>query len=751
MDFGTLLLLLAFVATLISAVLYFQASRNPVSENGGRGKKKKAAGPVSLTLPRIAYYAATGLIVFATGYLFFLFLTHQYQYSYVYRYSSNSLPLGYLISGVWAGQEGSFLFWSCLIAIMGVPFLRGLDRLEAPAMVMVNLVQGFFLVILLKASPFAVQAGNPVDGGGLNPLLQNPWMVVHPPILFLGYAAATFPFALALAALKTRLHDGFLPRALPWTLFASVTLGAGIIIGGYWAYKVLGWGGYWGWDPVENSSLIPWLTIMALFHGLLVQKFRGALARTNYLLAIITFGLVIYATFLTRSGVLADFSVHSFTDMGINTYLVAFIAHAMIIGLVIFYRNQGSLKREAIDFSGVNKENVLLFSMWVFLASATVTFLGTSSPLYSGLFGQPFQAGIDFYNTVHLPIGIMMGLLLGLAPMLRWREPEVSGWVKKILPSVALAAVAVAIAVWSGITSPTYLVFTATGAFALFSNLIVTVQFMLRNWRTSGAPLAHLGVGMLLIGIIASGVLEERDIVDLQKGTPGQIFDRNLTYTGMKPVPNGKDIMALELGEEGDAMDLEPRFYFSQYNRSMMGEPAIRSTWLYDIYIEPQERRNVNGGQPQGHRMVLSKGQEGQMGDFTVRFKGFAMGGHTDHDAGMRVGADLEIVSGTATYSVVPAIVIENDHRHSHPASFDSGHEGAAPVRVALNQIDAGSKSVELIFADLPGHNHPAPVEEVTVVVSRKPLMAMVWGGTIILLLGTILAFARRRDEATAA
>ncbi|MEJ2543480.1 MAG: cytochrome c biogenesis protein CcsA, partial [Calditrichaceae bacterium] len=311
MNIGSVSIILAFIATLFSGYYYFRLMRSELTATTNKKSKKNQQTKIKIENGRISYYIGVILIVIASAYLFYLFITYQFQYTYVYGYSSRDLPLGFLISSFWAGQEGSFLFWILMNAFLGFIFIKTSKKYETSGMFFFSLIQLFFLAILIKASPFETFNQIPPDGSGLNPLLQNFWMVIHPPILFIGYAAAAFPFVLAISSLLKKDFDGWVKHALPWTVFTSLTLGAGIILGAFWAYETLGWGGYWGWDPVENSSLIPWLTVLALLHGLLVQNMKGSLKKTNYFLSTITFILVIYATFLTRSGVLSDFSVHS--------------------------------------------------------------------------------------------------------------------------------------------------------------------------------------------------------------------------------------------------------------------------------------------------------------------------------------------------------------------------------------------------------------------------------------------------------
>jgi cytochrome c-type biogenesis protein CcmF len=282
-------------------------------------------------------------------------LTHQFQYSYVAHYSSSNLPIFYLISSFWAGQEGTFLLWAIVVSIMGFIFIRSTKCEDRYAIAIVSAFVSFLYLLIISKSPFDLLIPAPADGSGLNPLLQDPWMVIHPPILFVGYAATVFPFALVVSGLIRKNYTNWFNLGLRWTLFAALALGAGIIIGGFWAYEVLGWGGYWGWDPVENSSLVPWIILLALIHGILIHKSKGSLQRTNLFFAILSFVLVLYATFLTRSGILSDFSVHSFGDFGISNYLIASIVVSMFIGFGLFAVRFREINSPRLDSSCFNR------------------------------------------------------------------------------------------------------------------------------------------------------------------------------------------------------------------------------------------------------------------------------------------------------------------------------------------------------------------------------------------------------------
>ncbi|HYN22001.1 MAG TPA: cytochrome c biogenesis protein CcsA, partial [Thermoanaerobaculia bacterium] len=277
----------------------------------------------ALRFARLSYNFFAVSMVLTSAVLLLLLMLRDFRIEYVSQYSGLDLPAHYQLAAFWAGQKGSFLIWLLWGSLLGVLIKKAAGKDEPAVMGVYTLTLMGLLFILVRENPFVMLKEAPLDGAGLNPLLQDDWMVIHPPIMFIGYAAAAIPFAFAMAALWRRDYDNWAARAFPWALGGFLVLGCAILMGGYWAYKTLGWGGYWGWDPVENASLIPWLFGTVLIHGLHMERTRGRYRRANYVLAALVYLSVLYGTFLTRSGVLADFSVHSFVDLGISGWLIA--------------------------------------------------------------------------------------------------------------------------------------------------------------------------------------------------------------------------------------------------------------------------------------------------------------------------------------------------------------------------------------------------------------------------------------------
>ena len=385
MTTGSYLLALATVAAVLSMIGYFLAAR------GNRAYLQAA---------KWLYYLMTGLALAAVFYLTALFLGNRFEFSYISSYSSIDLAANYKITSLWAGQDGSFLLWIAFGVLLGL-WVKTKAKENVGWVMFFYLVGQLFLFTLLNiSSPFKLNSIVPVDGQGLNPLLQNFWMQIHPPVVFLGYAAVFVPFAFAMAALVSNKYDNWIKLTYPWAVFSVFTLGAGIFLGSYWAYETLGWGGFWGWDPVENTSLIPWLGSIALVHGMILERKRGSFKKTNLFLAVTTFLMVIYGTFLTRSGVLADFSVHSFVDLGLNAYLAIFMIGFAVVSYGLLALRARSIKSAEPNKSPITREFTVFLGMLFLIMSAFLTLLGTSSPLLTRVFSEPSAVDISYYTLI---------------------------------------------------------------------------------------------------------------------------------------------------------------------------------------------------------------------------------------------------------------------------------------------------------------------------------------------------------------
>ena len=492
MNIGNLLLMAALAVSCLS--LFFLAR----SASGNR---------FSLVTSRQLFYLSSVLIFFALLFLLGAFLNNDFRFAYVYQNSSTDLPLIYKIAAVWAGKEGSFLLWLFILNIVGIVASRTEDTYENILLSVVIITEIFILLLMVVESPFRyIWDAYPqhfqgrhflpqgLDGMGMNPLLVDPWMVAHPPVLFLGYATATIPFGYALAGLLKGDYKSWLHKSYQWVLFSMATLGIGIFLGGFWAYKVLGWGGFWGWDPVENSSLIPWLVVVALMHGMIIQKRKGALIRTNIFMALIYFILVFYSTFLTRSGVLSNFSVHSFGAEGISGYLIFFILFYLIIAAFLFTSKFRSIKSNSLTDKFWSWETLTIYGSLTLVILAAIVLTGTSMPIISGIFMEKATAVTErFYNNLSIPFGLLILVLMVMATIAMIGK----NYRKVFIITLIMAALAVAGSVLLNLpftNNPVAYIFIAVCLFVLLQYVLDLV--IIKKSSILASRLAHMGVAI---------------------------------------------------------------------------------------------------------------------------------------------------------------------------------------------------------------------------------------------------------------
>src|SRR5277367_3616273 len=410
----TLLLALALCAYSFLAGLMALVNEGPGA--GRLGETARRAGIASFA---IVFLAAVVLVVAA--------FQNDFSIAYIFHHSNRDLPAPYKFATLWSGQEGSLLFWALLLSAYGLVLrLRYKTdvRLFAHASVIIAAVQVFFLLLLnFAANPFGIMQGSlPADGNGLNPLLQYPEMVIHPPMLYLGYVGFTVPFAFALSALIMRYPgEKWIHITRRWTMVTWGFLTCGVFLGAHWAYSVLGWGGYWGWDPVENASLMPWLTGTAFLHSVMMQEKRGMLKTWNMWLIFCTFMLSIFGTMLTRSGLVS--SVHAFAQSSIGDWFVAFLAIIFVVCLLLYVKNHQHLRSEHKLESLISRESSFLFNNLLFLVACFTVLWGTLFPKISEwVQGTKVTVGAPFFNRVNIPVALLLLLLTGVGPLLAWRR-----------------------------------------------------------------------------------------------------------------------------------------------------------------------------------------------------------------------------------------------------------------------------------------------------------------------------------------
>ena len=575
---GHFLIILSFIASIIATISYFIAARTPNPIEAESWKK----------MGRISFFVDVVSVLGTFIILYWLIADHRYEYQYVYKNSGNDLEPKYILSAVWSASEGSFILWAMWHAMLGAILIFTAKKWEAPVMTVLSLAQVCLATMMLGiyffgnkigASPFALFREqmpqlpifqNPEyvnlpqfdDGNGLNMLLQNYWMVIHPPVLFLGFASTIVPFAFAMGGLLTKKYGDWVKPAMPWALFSACVLAIGIMMGARWAYESLSFGGYWAWDPVENASLVPWLTLIAGVHTLLIYKHTGRSLQTSFFLVAVTFILILYSTFLTRSGILGETSVHSFADLGMNAQLYLFLyiffwlpailssvglnkkliwsgvavaslllmafIHPVfaivspIAALVIFLVNMNqlvpSIKKEEAASS---REFWMFIGSLVILISAIIITAQTSIPVYNKIFDLTVAPPDDIefsYNRIQIFIAIIIGLLTAIGQYLKYKETGKQYFVRKIALPFLVSVVAAGLIMYFGDINYDrygigYLSFVwiaiACSVFAIVANLAYLWVGIKGNLKLSGPSVAHFGFAMMMLGILISSSKKE--------------------------------------------------------------------------------------------------------------------------------------------------------------------------------------------------------------------------------------------------
>ncbi len=697
---------LALLSVLLAAVCYFV-----VSNRRHTGRQTLAGNA------RLLYCLSAGLIGVAAAYLLYLLLSNRFEYAYVFSYSSQALPLVYKISAFWAGQEGSFMLWLVVHAVIGLVLLRK-PGAPAPVMAVYSMIQVILLGLLLVKSPFMMLAEPRLDGAGLNPLLQDPWMVIHPPVLFIGYAALAVPFAYGLGAMLTGRHQEWLDTAAAWTLVALSTLGAGMFIGGFWAYKVLGWGGYWAWDPVENSSLVPWLAAGALAHLLVMAKVRAGAVKQAYAGAIASFVLVLYGTFLTRSGVLSDFSTHSFADEGIGGLLGLTVLGTAFAAFVLYIIKWPGMPAGELYSRLDSREFVLAVTALILAFFACLVFAGMSTPLVTLAFGSPSSIGSDFYNRVSLPLAVATGAALSAGILVKWGGGSYGGSRRYWWLGLFMAA-GLAVAGWLGLRQPLFIAVLCLAAAAAAANVYAAFTRKI----SGAAACSHIGVAVMLAGIIASGGAGQSATVNLVQGQPQSVFGWQVSYAGTETDQQATAVYnSFHLGTAGTVQAVTK---LNKEGLPAAREPGIYRGLLADLYITPVA--NEEGAA--GPEVTLTKGLPLLQEGVSLQFIKFAMAG-MDGASEVRVQALIEVTAGDQTQQVKPELTNRNGRIiGSTVTAFDR-------YELHITGIKPGEGQVMIEFKDrqAPG---TAAQEQLTAEISQKPLINLVWLGAMLITAGT--------------
>lgn len=561
---GHFFVILSFVTSLVATVAYFLSAlgrRTSVqtisveepqlayageSSFDGKTARHKAAVQPSTPenekddwkgLARWAFYVHSAAVLGVIACLFYIIFNHYFEYHYAWSHSSRALPVYYMIACFWESQEGSFLLWLFWNVVLGNLLIRTAGKTwEAPIMTVFALVQVFLasmimgvvfgdtfklgsspFLLLREAMPDAPIFGTdpnfvPKDGNGLNPLLQNYWMVIHPPTTFLGYALTLVPFAYCIAGLWRNEPLAWIRPALPWTLAGGLILGTAIMMGAYWAYETLNFGGYWNWDPVENSVYVPWLVLVASVHTMLTAKRSSTALKSSIILTIATFILVLYSTFLTRSGILGNASVHSFTDLGLSGQLLVYLLVFVTLAVVLAARKWKFIPTDDQEASVYTKEFWLFIGATVLCLAAFQVIATTSIPVYNKIlesFGKISNLAlpadqIAHYNKFQVWFFVVIALLTGVGQYMWWRKVDNKKWDALVTPAIITLLISAGIIALGGIKNPVYMALLVSAVFAVVTNGTILVGVIRGNYRFSGGAIAHMGMALMLIGILYS-------------------------------------------------------------------------------------------------------------------------------------------------------------------------------------------------------------------------------------------------------
>jgi len=829
---GHFLSILSLVASLLATFSFYKAFKT-------EGTPQKAGW---LRLARIAFALETIAVVGMFATLYFIISHHLFEYKYAWQHSSKNLEVKYLLSCFWEGQEGSFMLWAFWHCVLGWILIWRSKTWEGPVMFVVSFAQFCLATMLVGlyffghkvgSSPFVLlrnELAAPIfsqpnylsiikDGQGLNALLQNYWMVIHPPILFLGFASTIVPFAFAMAGFLTKDHKGWTTPALPWALFSGAILGTGIMMGAAWAYESLTFGGYWAWDPVENASLVPWFVLVAGIHTNLIFKSSGYSLRSTYLFYTISFLLVLYSTFLTRSGVLGDSSVHAFTDLGMNVQLFLFLGVfawyapitaaktnterllylaifavlstvgfwypiftllAIVGGIGVFvYQINKQVPTIVKEENTYSREFWMFIGSLVFFLSALVVIIQTSLPVFNKLLGSDYAAPADpefSYNQYQVFIALIIGILTAVTQYLRYKDtPKKVFYKKLLLPTLMAVAFSIAI----GFFEPNlytkqgpvfhYALYLATFAavYAIIANAGYIITGIKGKMKLAGASIAHIGFGLVLLGILISA--SNRTVLSINKTgiSPLKVTDKEnsienttlikgvSTDMGQYDVTYLRDTINLsnsktyfEIGFKGKNGGRHFNLYPDVINNNKGGEgltpnPDAKHYWNRDIftyvtYLTDPKKAGKDTARYQDKTVTMGDTMFYSNGMWVLNKLELnpVASKHNFLPTDTAFVADITVINKTGLlYKAKPAFILKNNQLEPLPDTVMS-----QSLVFRLNKlVDAQKQEVEIGVKE-----SGAILDFITLKVYEFPHINVLWIGIMITVLGFVMSIIRR-------
>ncbi len=857
-NWGKFSIYVAMAAAFFSAFSYFLSFKGTANSSFWRN------------MGRAGFFVHSAAVIAIFTILFFIIQKHYFEYQYAWQHSSKVLPLKYMISCFWEGQEGSFLLWMVWHMVIGNILIFTARTWEKPVMTIMAIAQIMLSTMLLGIEFYGTKIGSspfellrnvteaPIfsrpdylnfikDGNGLNPLLQNYWMVIHPPTLFFGFATTIVPFAYAVSALWTRRYTGWVKPALPWALVGVMVLGAGVIMGGFWAYESLTFGGYWAWDPVENASLIPWLILIATVHLMLIYKSTGNALYSTYLFAIFSFLLVLYATFLTRSGVLGNTSVHSFTDLGMSgqllvflfiflwlpTYVTlqkavlrygylgvtilvfvlsyiygeqkAFFIPYVLITLFFFFKNiytVNPIKGKEEDFS--SREFWMFIGSIVFIISGMHVIISTSLPVFNKLgvpeainfvsdginnvFGTDIAPKTDFappsnviayYNKWQLPFALIIAMLTAVTQFLKYKKTKQKHYANNIIISLSISLLVTATCFFIfKIKAPSitegmlYALLLLSSVFAVVGNLYYAIKVVKGKWQFSGASVAHIGFGLLLVGVLVSSANKTSISINYSGADLGENFDEQsqkehillfknvptpmqgyiVTYVG-DSVAEPDNFFKINFERlDADSVPTGEKFQLlpnSQKNPKMglVSNPDTKHYLTHDIYTYvssvPDKENNKNRPYEQFYQDSIAMGDTIITNNAKVILDGISVPENGSDKNDLMVAANMRVITLYDTIAVAPQFMLAGDVRVSPDLEVY-----AADIKIKFANIippDSASNT-PAVFAFVVSER-PFIRDYVVMMAKKFPYINLVWGGTIIMVIGFFMSIVRRVKE----
>ena len=803
---GQFFIVLSFGASLLSTIAYFFATKNKNLEDRSWTK-----------LGRIGFWLNTVGILGIGATLFYLILNHYNEYHYVWSHSSKELPVYYIISAFWEGQEGSFWLWAFWQALLGLILIWKAKSWENGVMTIIALSQVFLTSMLLGVELLGARVGSspfillreakdlptmiPIfkdpetfknyltyitDGNGLNPLLQNYWMVIHPPTLFLGFASMIVPFAYGIAALWQKRYKDWVKPVLPWVSFAVMILGAGIIMGSFWAYEALNFGGFWAWDPVENASIIPWLTLIGGLHVIIAYKNTGHAYFTAMALILISFILVLYASFLTRSGILGETSVHSFTDLGMFWQLVLYIAAFLGIAIFAIARRWKELPITHKDEETYSRE------FWMFIGALVVTvscihiIFATSVPVFNAAFGTnyaPIKDAVRFYNQWQAPFAVLIALISGFSQFLKYKRTDPRKFYSSLISSVVFSLVITGAFVYLTeiYNNLMYIILTFSCIFSVLANArLLTGIFTKRGNKLAGSAVAHIGFAILLIGALVAAAtsnpisINETNFIPvkdfekaakpgenimLYKNEPKKMGKYTVTYisdTTIQPNTYYKlnfRVIDEETGKVKEDFTVNPSI--QEYGRmGLIASPDTKHYLLKDIYThitsaaQKKEEHEDHEGHTEEENYKAPRIVALKVGDTVHTSAGILTVKSLNRQPVVRdlkiekediaVSLPLEINVSGKIYNAEPLFLIKGNNTFDFARKIDE-----LGLRIRFTKIIPEKDKFELQIFE-----KPQQAKDWLVFKSIEfPYINLYWIGTILMVIGFLLSIFRRKKE----